>query len=98
MTIPDTSHTLEHDDTTSKAIPLPYGPIIALSLGRIAEGLLYSVIFPYVNQLVSELGVPEEDVGRWSAAAVSGFLACLTRSHQAEQSQPGAECKGNGEC
>jgi hypothetical protein len=61
----------------AKQTPLPYAPIIALSLGRIAEGLLYSVIFPYVNQLVSELGVPDKDVGKWSAAAVSRLL-CQT--------------------
>lgn len=51
--------------------PLPYLPIVALALGRVAEGLMYSVCFPYINKLISELGVRDEDVGKWSAAAVS---------------------------
>jgi MFS family permease len=40
-------------------------------MGRIAEGMLFSLIFPYINAMVHELGVAEENVGKWSAAAVS---------------------------
>lgn len=51
--------------------PLPYAPIAALCLGRIVEGMMFSLIFPYINAMVHDLGVAEEDVGKWSAAAVS---------------------------
>ena len=55
---------------TKPVTPLPYPQILALCLGRIAEGMMFTVILPYINQMVHLMGVKEENVGRWSAAAV----------------------------
>jgi hypothetical protein len=66
-----TSHDLARPASIHDATPLPYSPIIALCLSRVAEGMMFSVILPYINEMVHGMGVEEEDVGRWSAAAVS---------------------------
>lgn len=62
------AHQSERDE--DEPTPLPYPPIIALCAGRVVEGLIFSVIFPYINAQVHDIGVAEEDVGKWSAAAV----------------------------
>ena len=51
--------------------PLPYRSILALCLGRVADGMMFTIILPYINEMVHGMGVDEEDVGKWSAAAVS---------------------------
>lgn len=58
-------------DEDVKVTPLPYVKILSLSVSRISEGLIYSVILPYINECIHRMGVPEEDVGVWSATAVS---------------------------
>lgn len=68
------SHDLACPASIHDATPLPYSPIIALCLSRIAEGMMFSVVLPYINEMVHGMGVKEEDVGKWSAAAVSPAL------------------------
>ena len=53
---------------------MPYLKILPLLISRIAEGVIYAVIFPYVNEMIASFGVPEERVGVWSVLAV-----CLRR-------------------
>ena len=53
--------------------PLPYATIMALCAGRFAEGLMFGVILPYINEMVHGMGVRQEDLGKWSAAAVSAI-------------------------
>ena len=67
----DTCDRSDRLDAEISPTPLPYGAIAALCLGRVAEGILFSLIFPYINSMIHELGVPEKDVGKWSALAVS---------------------------
>lgn len=72
----DSSHHAEDHDTATDdqqdrpMTPLPYAQILALCLGRIAEGMMFTIILPYINEMVHSMGVKEEDVGKWSAAAV----------------------------
>jgi hypothetical protein len=56
-----------------KVTPLPHVKILSLAVSRISEGLIYSVILPYINECIHRMGVPEEEVGVWSATAVSRF-------------------------
>lgn len=65
---PSTSIALSETNTST---PLPLSKILPLAVSRISEGLIYSVIFPYINEMIHGMGVPEEDVGVWSATAVS---------------------------
>lgn len=50
---------------------MPYIKLLPLCIARIAEGMIYSVIFPYINEMILSFGVNENDVGVWSAIAVS---------------------------
>lgn len=54
--------------------PVPYKKIFPLCLSRMAEGMIYSIIFPYINEMIRGLGVEEKKVGVWSAMAVSVLL------------------------
>lgn len=65
------SISIDLDRQPDEMTPLPYPSIIALCLGRVAEGLMFSVILPYINEMVHSMGVASENVGKWSAAAVS---------------------------
>lgn len=58
-------------DASHPPNPLPYPIIFALCMGRFAEGLMFGVILPYINEMVHGMGVKEADLGKWSAAAVS---------------------------
>lgn len=62
---------LRHTDRPSGETPLPYMKMMPLIVARLSEGLIFSVIFPYINQMVRDFGVPEEKVGVWSSMAVS---------------------------
>lgn len=62
---------LLHD--RQRSAPVPYGKIFPLCLARISEGMIYSVILPYINEMIRGFGVEEEKVGVWSAMAVSCF-------------------------
>lgn len=51
--------------------PVPYAKLLPLCLARSAEGMIASIIMPYVNEMILSFGVNENDVGIWSAIAVS---------------------------
>jgi hypothetical protein len=51
--------------------PVPHAKLLPLCLARIAEGMVASIILPYVNEMIHSFGVNENDVGIWSAIAVS---------------------------
>ncbi len=50
--------------------PLPYLKILPLLITRCSEGLTWSIVLPYINDMISHFGVPDESVGVWSATAV----------------------------
>lgn len=54
-----------------KHTPVPYLKLLPLCIARVAEGMIGSVIFPYINEMILSFGVNENDVGVWSAIAVS---------------------------
>jgi len=58
-----------------RSTPVPYVKIFPLCLSRMAEGMIFSVVFPYINEMIRGLGVEEKKVGVWSAMAVSPILA-----------------------
>ncbi|RSH81462.1 hypothetical protein EHS25_006819 [Saitozyma podzolica] len=60
---------------SSSTDPSP-GYLLPLLISRISEGLIYSVIFPYINQMVHSFGIREKDVGVWSAMAESALMVC----------------------
>lgn len=51
--------------------PVPYVKLLPLCIARSAEGMIGSIIMPYVNEMILSFGVNENDVGIWSAIAVS---------------------------
>jgi hypothetical protein len=51
--------------------PVPYAKLLPLCLARSAEGMIASIIMPYVNEMILSFGINENDVGIWSAIAVS---------------------------
>lgn len=63
---PTSRHAIDHHAT-----PVPYLKALPLLLSRVSEGLVFSVIFPYINEMFLSFGVPEKSVGVWSATAVS---------------------------
>ena len=78
-----TEDTVDHDDDSLEMsstfdvetqpdtpTPVPYLKIFPLLVTRFCEGIIYSCIFPYINEWVRSLGVPEQSTGVWSAAAV----------------------------
>ncbi|CAD6578555.1 MAG: hypothetical protein TREMPRED_002215 [Tremellales sp. Tagirdzhanova-0007] len=56
------------------ATPLPYIKILPILIARCAEGLNFSVIFPYINAMMKSFGVPDNSVGIWSASAESALM------------------------
>ena len=63
----------EDDDGRGKTrpTPVPYRKVLALSVSRVTEGMIWAGILPYVNAMMRDIGVAEHDVGIWSAVAVS---------------------------
>ncbi|WWC58113.1 uncharacterized protein I303_100648 [Kwoniella dejecticola CBS 10117] len=55
--------------------PVPYLKILPLLTQRCSEGLTYAIVFPYINQMVLDMGVEEKSVGVWSAIAESTMMA-----------------------
>ncbi|KAG9087322.1 hypothetical protein FS749_002997, partial [Ceratobasidium sp. UAMH 11750] len=69
------------DDDSSKRVekkrtPLPVRQLFVLCLTRIAEPISFSVIFPFVNQMVEEIGVTDDPktIGYYSGL-VEGLFA-----------------------
>ena len=57
---------------------VPYLKLLPLCIARIAEGMIGSVIFPYINEMILSFGVNEKNVGVWSAVAVSQMSQGIT--------------------
>lgn len=57
--------------------PLPIGQIMLLCYARLVEPIAFFSIFPFINQMILEVGgVREEDVGFYSGLIVSiGFFS-----------------------
>ncbi|KZV92446.1 MFS general substrate transporter [Exidia glandulosa HHB12029] len=54
--------------------PLPIGQVALLCAGSTAEGIAFFTIFPFVNEMIAEVGsVPEAEVGFWSGWIESVF-------------------------
>ena len=54
--------------------PLPVGQIVLLCYARLVEPIAFFSIFPFINQMILEVGgVKEEDVGFYSGLIVSVF-------------------------
>lgn len=52
--------------------PLPMGQIMLLCYARLVEPIAFFSIFPFINQMIQEVGgVEEEDVGFYSGLIVS---------------------------
>lgn len=63
----------------SEITPVPYLKLLPLLISRLSEGLVYSVIFPYINEMILSFGVAEKSVGVWSATAVSHRISICLR-------------------
>lgn len=50
---------------------VPYAKLLPLCLTRIAEGMIFAIIMPYINEMILSFGVDENDVGIWSSIAAS---------------------------
>ena len=66
--------------TSPPRTPLPLKSLFPLVISRVAEGLTYAVIFPYVNEMIHSFGVPEESVGFWSGMVESSLQMAETIS------------------
>lgn len=60
--------------------PVPYMKLFPLCLSRLSEGFIYSVVFPYINQMIHEMGIEEKKVGVWSATAVSIVFSAIIQN------------------
>ncbi|KZV92455.1 MFS general substrate transporter [Exidia glandulosa HHB12029] len=61
-------------DEDEEEVPLPMLQVTLLCAGRVAEGMAFFTIFPFVNQMIAEVGgVPEAEVGFWSGWIESVF-------------------------
>ena len=52
---------------------LPAGQILCLCYARLLEPVAFFSIFPFINQMISEFGIPEENVGFYSGLVESLF-------------------------
>lgn len=66
-------------DPPTTATPVPYAQILPLCLSRIAEGIIFTVVYPYINEMIQRMGVEERSVGVWSAMAVSCFYSAIVK-------------------
>jgi hypothetical protein len=72
--------------------PLPYMKILPLAISRCSEGLIYAVIFPYINEMILSFGVPEQSVGIWSALVVGLRLPLVLISGICPYGNRGCHC------
>ncbi|ORY27177.1 major facilitator superfamily domain-containing protein [Naematelia encephala] len=76
--------------SSSPHTPVPYAQIGVLMLVRLAEPISYTVIFPFINQMIEELGVTdnEDKVGFYSGLveSVFAFVQFFTVYHWAKLS------------
>lgn len=63
--------------------PLPMGQIMLLCYARLVEPIAFFSIFPFINQMIQEVGdVEEEDVGFYSGLIMSNaFLPLKSHTH-----------------
>lgn len=62
------------DSTSQYPTPLPILRILPLLLQRAAEGLTFTVIFPYINDMLLSFGIKEQDLGFYAGLVVSTAL------------------------
>lgn len=55
----------------------PWASLIPLLISRMAEGVAFTVVYPYMPQLMRDLGVVDTQVGTYAALAVR---CCLLKS------------------
>lgn len=61
----------EYEATKPEDTPLPMNQIVPLCFARMVEPIAFFSIIPFVNKMIFDLGVPEEDVGFYSGLIVS---------------------------
>lgn len=70
---------VNHDDEEEEDVPLPRGQMFFLCVARVVEPIAFFGIFPFVNQMIWDLGrgegMKEGDVGFYS-----GLIVCLSLS------------------
>lgn len=65
----------QHDEHDDEDKPLPLGQVMILCYARLVEPIAFFSIFPFINQMILEVGgVREEDVGFYSGLIVSILL------------------------
>lgn len=62
--------------------PLPKAQLFMMCYTRLVEPLGFFSIFPFVNQMIRDTGVPESDVGFWSGLVVRLPLVPATRDRR----------------
>ncbi|ORY34238.1 major facilitator superfamily domain-containing protein [Naematelia encephala] len=72
--VPSRQHEPPGPSARPETTPLPYAKLFPLVISRMSEGLIYAVIFPYINEMVRSFGVADNKVGVWSAAAESALM------------------------
>lgn len=80
MSAPDESQPLLTRDPLRPATPLPKLQLALICFLRITEPIAFLVCFPFVNQMLLDVGAVDDpkDVG-WPAGIVSRPLAGLTQ-------------------
>ncbi|WOO84455.1 Major facilitator-type transporter psiT2 [Vanrija pseudolonga] len=73
------------------ATPLPYAQVAVLMGVRLAEPIAYTIIFPFINQMIDELGVTDnpDRIGFYSGLVESAFafVQVFTVYHWAKLSE-----------
>jgi len=62
-----------NDNGTEDDKPLPKDQILFLCFARVVEPIAFFCIFPFINQMIRDTGVAEEDVGFYSGLIESLF-------------------------
>lgn len=60
----------DQPNTPQRPTPLPYARILPLLIARLAEGMTFTIIFPYINDMIHSFGVNEQDIGYYAGLVV----------------------------
>ena len=67
------SDSSEHNNAKDGDVPLPMGQILALCYARLFEPVAFFSIFPFINQMIRDFDIRDEDVGFYSGLVESLF-------------------------
>ena len=72
----------DNEDEAAEDVPLPKTQIFFLCLGRTVVPIAFFGIFPFINQMIFEMGIGKSEVGFYSGLIVISIpFLCFPISH-----------------